>query len=105
MQDSRSVETGREGFARSVEEVLARLQPGDVVTYGEVASEAGHPGAARAVGRLLAARGGSYPWWRVVNASGRLAPGKEGEQGRRLRAEGIEVVEAKVPRSGRRPRR
>ena len=33
--------------------VLHRLGPADVVTYGEVAEEAGFPGAARAVGNLL----------------------------------------------------
>ena len=75
----------------AVDRVLRDLQPGDVVTYGEVALEAGRPGAARSVGTILAGSDGSYPWWRVVNASGRLVPGHEAEQARRLRAEGIEV--------------
>lgn len=70
--------------------------PGDVVTYGEVAAEAGHPGAARAVGRVLASSGGELPWWRVVNATGRLAPGKERDQAARLRAEGVEVTDGRV---------
>ena len=30
-----------------------RLEPGEVVSYGEVAEEAGFPGAARAVGNLV----------------------------------------------------
>jgi methylated-DNA-protein-cysteine methyltransferase-like protein len=76
---------------RAVAAVLAGLQPGDVVTYGEVALEAGYPGRSRAVGRFLSGSGGAYPWWRVVNASGRLVPGHEAEQARRLRAEGVEV--------------
>ena len=71
--------------------VLEALQPGDVVTYGEVAVEAGWPGRSRAVGRFLSQSGGAYAWWRVVNASGRLVPGHEAEQTRRLRAEGVEV--------------
>lgn len=76
---------------RAVVAVLRSLQPGDVVTYGEVALEAGWPRRARAVGRVLSISGGRYPWWRVVNAAGRLVPGHEEEQARRLRAEGIEV--------------
>jgi methylated-DNA-protein-cysteine methyltransferase-like protein len=83
-------------FDARVSEVLGRLQPGEVVTYGEVAQEAGYPGAARAVGRLLATSDGEFPWWRVVTAQGRLVPGHEAEHARRLRAEGVEVVAGKV---------
>jgi alkylated DNA nucleotide flippase Atl1 len=79
-------------FEDAVAAVLDALQPGDVVTYGEVAAEAGYPGAARAVGTYLARHGGDHAWWRVVTAARRLAPGHEAEQGRRLRAEGWEVA-------------
>lgn len=78
-------------FEERVVAVVAALRPGDVVTYGEVAREAGSPGAARAVGNVLARTGVELPWWRVVQASGRLAPGKETRQARRLRAEGVTV--------------
>ena len=78
-------------WEEAVDRVLRGLQPGDVVTYGEVALEAGRPGAARSVGTILADSGGRYPWWRVVNAAGRLVPGHEVEQARRLRREGIDV--------------
>ena len=37
--------------------VLRALEPGDVVTYGEVALEAGWPGRSRAVGRILSGSG------------------------------------------------
>ncbi len=80
--------------------VLAALQTGEVVTYGEVAMEAGFPGAARAVGTFLSRSGGEYPWWRVVAAGGRLAPGKEAEQARRLRAEGVVVKDGRVRGGG-----
>ncbi len=82
-------------FAEDVQRVLERLGPGDVMTYGEVASEAGHPGAARAVGNLLAASEG-LPWWRVVAENGRLVPGHEARQAERLRAEGVEVSDGRV---------
>jgi len=80
--------------------VLASLEPGEVVTYGEVATEAGYPRAARAVGNYLA-RGASAPWWRVVNSSGRLVPGHEKEQAAKLRAEGVEVGDGRVRMRGR----
>jgi methylated-DNA-protein-cysteine methyltransferase-like protein len=73
-------------FTERVLEVLRALPYGEVVTYGEVAREAGFPGAARAVGRVLRDSDG-LPWWRVVSASGRLVPGLEAEQARLLAAE------------------
>ena len=87
-------------FEQDVARVLRRLRPGDVTTYGEVAAEAGHPKAARAVGRILAESDGDYPWWRVVTASGRLVPGHETQQAKRLRAEGVRVSNGRVPRMG-----
>jgi alkylated DNA nucleotide flippase Atl1 len=83
-------------FDDAVGTVLDSLPPGEVVTYGEVAAEAGFPGAARAVGRLLATSGGAHPWWRVVTATGRLVPGHEAEQARRLVAEGVTVADGRV---------
>jgi methylated-DNA-protein-cysteine methyltransferase-like protein len=83
-------------FTEAVIAVLEALGPGDVVTYGEVAAEAGFPGAARAVGRLLSQSGGALPWWRVVTASGRLVPGHEADHARRLVAEGVEVRDGRV---------
>lgn len=90
-------------FEDDVLAVLHGLQPGDVVTYGEVAEEAGYPGAARAVGNLLRGSGAEgVPWWRVVTSTGRLVPGHEVEHARRLRAEGVEVTDGRVGRARRR---
>ena len=83
-------------FESAVAAVLTRLRPGEVVTYGEVAAEAGFPGAARAVGTFLARSGEPVPWWRVVTATGRLVPGSEAEQARRLVAEGVAVRSGRV---------
>lgn len=85
-------------FEDDVLAVLRALVPGEVVTYGEVAEEAGHPGAARAVGNLLATGDHEVAWWRVVAAGGRLARGKEADQARRLRAEGLELTGDRVRR-------
>src|SRR4051812_41315554 len=89
------------GFRGAVEGVVRRLARGEVVSYGDVAAEAGYPGAARAVGRVMATAEG-LPWWRVVMHDGRLAPGKEADQGRRLRAEGVDVHDGRVAASFRR---
>jgi methylated-DNA-protein-cysteine methyltransferase related protein len=78
--------------------VLDALGPGDVVTYGEVAAEAGYPGRARAVGAFLAHCDGDHHWWRVVTSTGRLVPGYEAEHARRLKAEGVEVRDGRVRR-------
>jgi alkylated DNA nucleotide flippase Atl1 len=88
-------------FEDAVARVLLALRPGEVVTYGEVAVEAGYPGAARAVGRILALSGGSYPWWRVVTATGRLVPGHEEEHARRLGGEGVALRNGRVRWPGR----
>lgn len=82
-------------FEGKVRAVLRGLPPGTVVTYGEVAEEAGHPGAARAVGNILA-RSEGFPWWRVLAVSGRLLPGKEAEHAELLRAEGVAVSGRRV---------
>ena len=83
---------GPTAFEQHVAEVLRSLEPGDLLTYGEVAAEAGHPGAARAVGSLLWRSGHDrFPWWRVVTSAGRLVPGATGLHARLLRAEGWRV--------------
>jgi methylated-DNA-[protein]-cysteine S-methyltransferase len=43
------------GFAREVLAELAKVGYGQCATYGELAARAGRPGAARAVGRVMAA--------------------------------------------------
>ncbi len=99
---------------RRIVDVIRSLSEGEVVTYGDIAADAGYPGLSRLVGRLLAAAGEDaeqdaaegvgradleLPWWRVVNAAGRLVPGHEREQAEVLRAEGVEVRDGKVRRA------
>ncbi len=63
-------------FYTRVYEVVRRVPRGSVVTYGQVALICGSPAAARAVGYALNALDGSddtIPWWRVVNAQGRIS--------------------------------
>lgn len=84
-------------FESRIAEVVGALRPGEVATYGEVAADAGAPGAARAAGNVLRASTG-LPWWRVVAADGRLVPGAEEEHAVRLRSEGVPLTASgKVP--------
>ena len=87
-------------FTSAVVTVLRSLKVGEVVTYGDVAAEAGHPGAARAVGNVLRTVP-DLPWWRVVAADGRLVPGHEPQHAALLRGEGVMVRKGRVAR--RRP--
>ena len=84
-------------FEDAVIGIISSLPEGEVVTYGEVAAEAGFPGAARAVGRVLRTSN-DLPWWRVVNAAGRLVPGNEAEHQRLLESEGVHVLNKRVAR-------
>jgi len=83
-------------FEDDVRRVLERLRSGTVMTYGEVALEAGHAGAARAVGTFLARGATGLPWWRVVTSTGRLVPGHEREHARQLRSEGVHMANGRV---------
>jgi len=91
---SRDAASGRT-FASAVSAVLDHLEPGDVLTYGEVAEEAGYPGGARAVGQFLK-RNTGFPWWRIVNSRGRLAPGNEAAQRQLLESEGVIIKDGHV---------
>ncbi|WP_424683302.1 MGMT family protein [Frateuria sp. YIM B11624] len=94
----------QESHAR-VYEAIAAIPRGRVASYGAIAARAGLPGRARLVGKLLGEtpEGMELPWYRVLRASGQIAlpPGSRGfrEQCRLLRAEGVEVVNGRVPLS------
>jgi methylated-DNA-protein-cysteine methyltransferase-like protein len=89
---------------QAIWDVVAQIPPGAVSTYGSVARAAGLPGRARQVGYALrhTPDGLHLPWHRVVGAGGKIAfpPGSSAfrEQARRLRADGIEVENGRVPR-------
>ncbi len=84
---------------RRIVDVIRSLREGEVVTYGDIAADAGYPGLSRLVGRILATSDEELPWWRVVNSTGRLVPGNEPEQTQLLRAEGVTVSAGRVRRA------
>jgi len=58
-----------------VEQLVADIPRGRVMTYGDIAFCVGHPGAGRAVGSIARTGSPDLPWQRVVNHSGGLASG------------------------------
>lgn len=83
-------------FNQLVYALVRHIPSGKVLNYGRVAELLGTPYGAREVGWALAAlRGGAQgvPWFRVVNAQGRISikgfPEGAAEQRALLEAEGI----------------
>ena len=76
--------------------VIRSLRPGEVVSYGDIAHDAGFARQSRLVGRILALSTEELPWWRVVNSVGRLVPGHEPEQALLLRSEGVRCAGGRV---------
>ena len=87
-----------DGFARRVLAVVARIPPGRVATYGDVAALAGAPGAARAAGSVLArASRPGVPYHRVIAAGGLLGGyGQLHVKRALLAAEGLDVTTRRV---------
>ncbi len=82
-------------FQRSVLNVLRQVAFGQLTSYGELARAAGYPGAARAVGQVMANNPLPLviPCHRVLRSDGSLGGfggGPEMKQ-RLLRLEGVEV--------------
>jgi methylated-DNA-protein-cysteine methyltransferase related protein len=79
------------GFEPSVLDVVRSIPAGQVMSYGEVADEAGFPRAARAVGTLLRTTTEHCPWWRVVGWDGRLRAPDTRRQAELLIVEGVRI--------------
>ncbi len=86
-------------FTDRVYDAVRAIPAGRVATYGDVAAAAGRPGAARAVGTLMATSGPRrLPAHRVVAAGGALGGygGHESEKAALLRAEGLTVLGRRI---------
>jgi methylated-DNA-protein-cysteine methyltransferase related protein len=90
-------------FYEQVYNVVRRIPPGKVTSYGRIAQMLGRPNAARAVGYALSSlkdkddMGHDVPWQRVVNSQGRISivnrEHTAQHQADLLRAEGVTVNE------------
>lgn len=90
-----------EAFTLKVIQTIKRIPPGKVMTYGQIAAQAGSPRAARQVARLLHSMSAKYdlPWHRVVNAGGTISiQNKEHQRMQRemLQSEGVEFTGPKI---------
>jgi methylated-DNA-protein-cysteine methyltransferase related protein len=96
----------REEALELIWRTVVAIPRGEIATYGGIARRAGMPGRARLVGHALkvAPAGLSLPWHRVLGAGGRIAFAKGSrqyaEQARRLRAEGLDIVNGRVTNGG-----
>ncbi len=81
---------------------LMTVPAGKVITYGQLASLAGLPGAARLAGTVLCGlpEKTELPWHRVINAQGKISLPVDSasykEQLRRLENEGVKIVNGKI---------
>ena len=75
-------------FVKDVYKLVNSIPAGKVLTYGAVAALCGRPANSRQVGRLMSDAPPGVCAHRVVNASGRTAPGWH-EQRALLESEGI----------------
>jgi O-6-methylguanine DNA methyltransferase len=89
----------RTPFTTRVLLALRRVPAGRVVTYGDLATMAGRPGAARAVGQVMrTADEPGLPYHRVVAAGGRLGGfGRHPQlKAQLLAAEGVRVQRGRI---------
>ena len=96
---------------RKILQTVKMIPRGSVASYGQVAFEAGLPGRARLVGRVLSeCADPTVPWQRVINAQGTISLPRSSpahaEQKRRLREDGVPMRDGRVDlrRFGWRPR-
>lgn len=79
-------------FRQRVEELMAQVPFGRVITYGDLAALAGNAHASRIVGGIAHYGDPELPWHRLVNRFGGLASGFHGgreAQAQLLEQEGI----------------
>lgn len=83
-------------------DVVRRIPPGRVSTYGTVATIAGRGGRARQVGYALAAlRDDDVPWHRVVNARGEISARRGGGPAEKVQRALLESEGVRFETSGR----
>lgn len=87
-------------FTQRVYDVVASVQRGRVITYGEVARRAGSPRAARAVGNIMNKNPDTnrVPCHRVICSDGNVGGYAFGtkKKGTLLRREGVKIVNGKI---------
>lgn len=86
-------------MSQRVEDMVADIPPGRVMTYGDVAACCGYPGAARQVGAIAHQGTPGLPWHRVVASTGRLTTMQDSSsnwQSEALSSEGVTICGDKI---------
>jgi alkylated DNA nucleotide flippase Atl1 len=91
IQQNRGMPTDPDDFAEDVLDLVERIPPGRVMSYGDIAEFLGRAGP-RQVGRVMSTWGGGVPWWRVIHADGTPAPGHERRALEYYREEGTPLI-------------
>ncbi len=71
-----------DSFETVIWQIVAAIPAGHVMSYGQVAKQAGYPNHSRQVGSILKKlpNDTKLPWHRVINAQGKISFPEEGEQ-------------------------
>ena len=91
-----AVPAGKElaGYQERVFEIVRRVPPGRVMTYGQLAGMLGEGYTPRTVGFVMHNADDTVPWQRVINSQGACSTGRvilpPDKQQRLLEAEGVE---------------
>ena len=94
MKNTREAHQGaRQDFRERVWQLVAAIPSGHVATYGQIATLAGSPQQSRLVGRILSRLPAEsrLPWYRVVNAQGKISNPDPKRQQQLLELDGVEV--------------
>lgn len=85
-------------FRERVWQLVATIPSGRVATYGQIATLAGAPQQSRLVGRILSRlpTDTRLPWYRVINAQGKISNPNLNRQQQLLVQDGIEVTSQRV---------
>ena len=87
-------------FDKAIWDTVSSIEPGHVMSYGEVARAAGFPRHARMVSKAMSRSATPLPWHRVVKSDRTLAfeVGSEAysKQKGLLEQEGVQLINGKV---------
>jgi methylated-DNA-protein-cysteine methyltransferase-like protein len=72
LQSRRGPQFSKTSFFKEVYQVVRRIPPGKVLTYGQIATLVGAPHMARQVGWAMHGCPAGLPWQRVVGAGGKI---------------------------------
>ncbi|MBV8858591.1 MAG: MGMT family protein [Acidobacteria bacterium] len=71
-----AVDVNSRGYRERVFEIVRRIPPGRVMTYGQLAEILGEGYTARTVGFVMHSADQTVPWQRVINAQGACSTGR-----------------------------